>query len=374
MNKKYTYEEVARVFKEKGCELLEEGYINAHHPMKHRCKCGEIVSVSWHNFRKRSGCANCNGTKKLKLIDVAKAYEDNGCKLLERSYTSATTPMKFKCKCGNIHQKPYYTFKEYPFCNNCGKTCRLNHKDVCDYYKKHGCELLDEYNRNSVPMRFRCKCGKVTSKSFQNFKISKQCSQCSEKCQYTLNEVKNIFLKGGCELLESNYDNVKTKMRYRCKCEKTSKISLEKFMFGRRCKECGIRRGESNGRWNPDRELVRLNALIASRSLSHLKHILKLQGKKKELKAKSYLGYSVSELRDRITSHPNWEKVKNEKWHIDHIFPIKAFVENGITDLKIINALDNLQPLSEFENLSKSDKYNKKQFKLWIKSKGVSYE
>jgi hypothetical protein len=31
--------------------------------------------------------------------------------------------------------------------------------------------------------------------------------------------------------------------------------------------------------------------------------------------------------------------------HVDHIFPIQAFLDHGILDLKTINALDNLRPM-----------------------------
>ena len=58
-------------------------------------------------------------------------------------------------------------------------------------------------------------------------------------------------------------------------------------------------------------------------------------------------------------------------WSIDHIFPIKAFVEHGITDMSIINSLDNLQPLLLSENISKSDKYCEKDFFTWLKNHNV---
>ena len=58
--------------------------------------------------------------------------------------------------------------------------------------------------------------------------------------------------------------------------------------------------------------------------------------------------------------------VQDEKWHIDHIFPISAFFEHGITDLKLINHLENLQPLSQKDNNEKSAKYNTNQFKRWL--------
>ena len=48
----------------------------------------------------------------------------------------------------------------------------------------------------------------------------------------------------------------------------------------------------------------------------------------------------------------NWDN--HGEWHVDHITPISKF-EKG-TDIKIINALSNLQPLWAKENLEKSNK------------------
>jgi len=89
-------------------------------------------------------------------------------------------------------------------------------------------------------------------------------------------------------------------------------------------------------------------------------------GRKKTTRTETLLGYSRSDLFKHITLHPNWENVKHSDWHIDHIFPIKAFVEHGVTDLKVINALDNLQPILKENNLLKSDNYDKKEFKAYL--------
>ena len=44
------------------------------------------------------------------------------------------------------------------------------------------------------------------------------------------------------------------------------------------------------------------------------------------------------------------------EWHIDHIKPISKFSFDD--DIKIINGLNNLQPLWKKDNLIKSNKYN----------------
>lgn len=70
------------------------------------------------------------------------------------------------------------------------------------------------------------------------------------------------------------------------------------------------------------------------------------------------LGYTGEMLRDRIACQflPGMSWENHGEWHIDHKWPVSAFVAQGITDPKRINALCNLQPLWASDNLSKGDK------------------
>jgi len=99
--------------------------------------------------------------------------------------------------------------------------------------------------------------------------------------------------------------------------------------------------------------------------------VLNVTGRVKNEKSAKLLGYDYKQLQEHITGHPNWEKVKNKKWHVDHILPIKAFLDHGISDLKIINALGNLRPLGAKANLCKNAKYNKDDFQKYLERKGV---
>jgi hypothetical protein len=44
-----------------------------------------------------------------------------------------------------------------------------------------------------------------------------------------------------------------------------------------------------------------------------------------------------------------------------------------LTYIKLINCLENLQPLDFFENESKSDNYNKEEFEKWLKEKHYDF-
>jgi len=94
---------------------------------------------------------------------------------------------------------------------------------------------------------------------------------------------------------------------------------------------------------------------IIRRSLSR---VTEMSGHDKKGKTLDVVGYSCKDLHRHIgrmfKEGMSWDNYG--KWHIDHITPIKHFMDSGITDPAIVNALENLQPLLAYENLSKGDR------------------
>lgn len=72
------------------------------------------------------------------------------------------------------------------------------------------------------------------------------------------------------------------------------------------------------------------------------------------------LGYSVAEFREHIEPQfhdgMTWENC-GSYWELDHIREVACFIFAGITDLKIINALANLQPILVDRHKQKSAKF-----------------
>lgn len=84
-----------------------------------------------------------------------------------------------------------------------------------------------------------------------------------------------------------------------------------------------------------------------------------IHGKVKKDATFSMIGYTPSELMERIESmfSPGMTWDNYGDWHIDHIKPVSAFLNEGETDPSIINSLSNLQPLWSCENLKKGAKF-----------------
>jgi hypothetical protein len=137
--------------------------------------------------------------------------------------------------------------------------------------------------------------------------------------------------------------------------------------------KCGAKKrsGIHNNNWRQDRDQLVIEQKFSRKTRTILNNCLfKLKIKKTDTTHK-ILGYSSNDLYKYITNHANWDRVKDIQYNIDHIFPIKAFIDYQIFDIKLINCLDNLRPIAATENLKKNDRYCKKEFEKWLISKQI---
>jgi len=261
---------------------------------------------------------------------------------------------------------------------------KLTQDFVENEFLKNGCKLLDIYVKNSIPMKYICSCGRRSVISWMSFKTGCRCKNCKiEKLrndrQFDFKYVQDFYLQANCKLLETEYINATVPMRYICSCGKESVQKFSHFKSGVRCKDCGIQKqkriGSESHLWQEDREKVLKYQYYRRKCKDILKHCLSASNNIKCDKTYNLLNFTPLQLKEKIESHPNYlSSLKNNQMSIDHIFPIKAFVEHGfdhIEDIKIINDLDNLQPLDLKENISKNDRYSPKEFINYLRTKGI---
>jgi hypothetical protein len=252
--------------------------------------------------------------------------------------------------------------------------------EVAEYFKLKGCKLLGEYLGAQVKMEYICSCGNKGSASWNNFSNGKRCGKCQKwglAHKKTLDEIKKIFLDKGCQFLDDWYGGIHQLHNYTCKCKRISIISFAGFYYQNQyCKECGIEknRGSNNHSWIPDREKLKQDKLFRKKMYKALRSTLLNFGKEKVGRTSDMLGYGPQSLKEHIESHPNWINCKDANWHLDHIFPIQAFLDFNIYKPEIINCLENLQPLEGKENISKHARYDPEDFKEWLKTKGIDID
>lgn len=262
--RKLKYEDVYKVFKENGCELLEDSYKNNSTDMKFKCTCGNIDYKSYARFKKHPRCRRCcekNSKKQLRrkkhtYEDVKEFVESNSnCKLVSLEYKNNSTPLIFLCDCGEEFTTTFAKFKDRGKrqCNKCSKKRQSKHFSfTIDYVKSFvndnsDCVLIsDEYINNSEPLDFICKCGNPFSTSFAKFKDrnKRQCYDCgigirADSQKFDINQVKNIIELEDCKLLSKEYINARTPIYIECECGDEFYTTLEIFQRGKnRCDYC----------------------------------------------------------------------------------------------------------------------------------------
>lgn len=201
----------------------------------------------------------------------------------------------------------------------------------------------------------------------------------SQSYALTESEVRAKVEGYGLELikcwLQWSSDRNRMRILYRCKCGNETEAWLSNFYKVQNCRECGKAKksGPNCYMYDPDRDAVAFRKKFRKICDQHIRRFMKATEKKKTRRTHEILGYTPMQLQEHIINHPDYSKVKDSVWHVDHYFPMKAFLDHGIFDLKLINALDNLRPMAGPENLSKADKYDEEAFMRWLDgNKGIA--
>lgn len=180
---------------------------------------------------------------------------------LEKMYWVEKLTLKEIAKKLNVSEtKVIYHMKKYGIPTR----KRVYWKRDIEYARKvfaeHGHELLETVYKNvDTPMRYRCKCGNISMACLKLIEKGATCSKCanerrSKKQRLSYEEVKAIFEERGAILLSKDYKNAQTPLSYICPyCKNEAKMSLSNFKKGYGCRTCkSIKfRGENNHNYNP---------------------------------------------------------------------------------------------------------------------------
>ena len=243
-----TYEYVSNYIKEQNGELLETKYVNSKTRMKCKCKCGNIFYSAWNDFSQGRNvqCKICryknSADKQRHTYEyVFNYFKEHHCTLLETTYITTHTPMKYICECGNESTICFANFQDGQRCMECHGNNNITYPQVFFYFLEQKCFLLEtKYIDSKTKMEYRCSCGNISSITWGNFKTGYRCKKCANKKvgdskRHSYEYISNYFKEQKCELLETEYYNGKTKMKYRCSCGNESTTIWINFLKGQRC-------------------------------------------------------------------------------------------------------------------------------------------
>jgi hypothetical protein len=115
---RYTEEDVKKILIDWGLEYIS-GFENTHSLISFKCHCGNIDSSRIHSLENSRQCRECSNRKKYTLEELQKIFSDEGCSLLETE-VSKVSNLRYLCSCGNSRSVSLYDFRRGVRCMECG--------------------------------------------------------------------------------------------------------------------------------------------------------------------------------------------------------------------------------------------------------------
>lgn len=179
-----------------------------------------------------------------------KLFEERGCKLLETEYVNNSTLMRYIATCGHEHQITITNFQKGKgdLCRVCrykhiGEKQMLGREAIIECFEKEGCKVIDPGpGDNSSKVKYIALCGHENSITYAHFVNGggRVCNKCSRSIKYEYDYVRECFENEDCTLLEAEYINCKTPMRYIAQCGHESTITFDAFLNAKNVpKRCG---------------------------------------------------------------------------------------------------------------------------------------
>ena len=175
---RHTIESVRELFSARGCELLEERYINYSTKMRYIATCGHEHSITLNNFKQGKGdlCERCrrkaNAEKESTVTTeaVRAELEAEGCRLLSKSVTRSACKFRYVARCGHENEIDFAHFHNGGggrVCAACSKSVRYPQSFVREQFTARGLVLLeDEYINCKTPLRYQTTSGHVGHVTF----------------------------------------------------------------------------------------------------------------------------------------------------------------------------------------------------------------
>ena len=183
--------------------------------------------------------------KKLNYNDIKEYIENQGYKLISKSYKGCHEHLEMICPKGHNYKASWTNFKAGKRCDECDGQRKLTYDQVKNILNKENYELLqNNYQGSKKPLKVKCPKGHITNTITMDNFINKGC-RCKECIKNDYNEVKNYIESFNYKLISNQYIGSKEKLEMICPKGHKCFISYHNFKINnQRCKDCNISKGE----------------------------------------------------------------------------------------------------------------------------------
>ena len=237
----YTHQEVKEYIESFGYELISKEYKNNRQKLTVKCPEGHITEVTFDHFKRGSRCRECMPNKRKSIEEIRNFMATEGYELLSSEYRNSKQKLEIKCPKGHVYKQTWREFQAGYRCSECGGTKRKSYEEVKEYIEKEGYTLLSkEYINNSTNLDMLCPQGHKYNANFNNFKKGYRCKKCAGLETVEFEYVKEyLFEQYNYTYIGGEYKNAKSELLIKCDKGHEFTTNWNKIQQGKcHCREC----------------------------------------------------------------------------------------------------------------------------------------
>jgi len=235
MGKKLTIEFIKEQFEKENYILLSTIYVNSREKINFICPNGHQYTICWDSWRSGCRCSICSkNVFQYSFEYIKQKFKDENYTLLSSCYTNATTKLKYICPNGHEHSVNWNHWKIGNRCVHCTGNIKHTYEYVKQSFIAENYTLLStKYNNLSTKLYYRCPNNHVHYITFNNWNKNRRCPTCYKNNN---KEQNSSYWKGG--ITKRNlalYDTYNNRLSY---CEETRRDPKEEAILQVKCTKC----------------------------------------------------------------------------------------------------------------------------------------
>ena len=259
IDRKELFEQLSKICKDKGGELLSNSDIHHSRKISLRCSKGHEWEASFHTIKRGSWCRLCGLERSRSLLrDKIETFQklavEKGGKCLSTNYENQSTKLEFICNKKHRFTLRGSVAKRGGWCDQCHRSKFLNDvkernskikvdklNDVLS--EKRGVLLSGEYINNRSKFKIKCAEGHIWETTPGLIIKGHWCKKCSSKIvidkqRGTLEPVIKVIEERGGKFISGEYENRRSVIEVECEKGHRWSVMCQGIIRGNWCREC----------------------------------------------------------------------------------------------------------------------------------------
>jgi predicted nucleic acid-binding Zn-ribbon protein len=233
----------------KNGKLISTKYLGQKTHLTWECEQGHRWTAGSGNILTGHWCPDCGGRPNLNIYDMQNFVEKFGGVCLSKEYINTRSSLNWQCINGHKWEASYAHIRLGYWCIKCAQdphilevenpyvTVRIEQLKSIARAKGGEC-LSDIYLGDDQKLIWRCANGHTWDAVPGSIKQGRWCPDCGGRPRLNLQIAQQAALDFEGECLSTEYINVKTKMKWRCKKGHEWETSFDSVRQGNWCRRC----------------------------------------------------------------------------------------------------------------------------------------